>query len=179
MTDSSPDGLVEPGDLGVALADGVDDARDAVVLPVGRSDVGRVEALASTAAEVGGLMQSTVCILHVFTRARFERVLEQLDHPADATPDPDAAAEHVKPVRMVARQLDTPLRNYGSTMTIMGRVGETVSEEIVAAAEDIDAKQVLIGGRRRTPIGKVKAGSTAQRVLLDAPCPVTFVRDEE
>lgn len=180
MTEPLADGFVESGELGVPLEEGVaDDRRDAVLLPVGCSDEHRVESLASTAAEVGGLMQSRVCILHVFTKRRFERVLERLEYDPDAPPDPDEAARHVKPVRMVARQLGTPLRDYGSTMNIAGRVGETVSEEIVAAAEDIDAKQVLVGGRRRTPVGKVKTGSTAQRVLLDAPCPVTFVRDEE
>jgi len=180
MTEPVADEFVESGELDVPLAEGgVDDRRDAVLLPVGRSDERRVESLASTAAEVGGLMQSTVCLLHVFTKPRFEQVAERLGYDSDAPPDPDEAARHVSPVRAVARQLGTPLRDYGSAMHISGRVGETVSDEIVAAAEDVDAKQVLVGGRRRTPVGKVKTGSTAQRVLLDAPCPVTFVRDEE
>ena len=180
MTEQLPDEFVEPAKLDVPLAEGgVDDRRDAILLPVGRSDDRRIESLASTAAELGGLMQSTVCILHVFTESRFAQVRDRLDHDPDAPPDPDEAARHVRPVRAVARQLGPPLRDYGSTVRIAGRIGETVSDEIVAATAEIDAKQVLVGGRRRTPVGKVKTGSTAQRVLLDAPCPVTFVRDEE
>lgn len=180
MTEPVTDRYVDSPNLDVPLEDSdSDDQRDTILLSVGCSDEHRVESLASTAAEVGGLMQTTVSILHVFTRPRFERVLEQLDYSCDGEPSPDEVAKRLKPVRMVAQQLSTPLRDYGSTMEITGRVGETVSGEIVAAAEDIDATRVLVGGRRRTPAGKVKTGSTAQEVLLKAPCPVTFVRDTE
>jgi nucleotide-binding universal stress UspA family protein len=50
------------------------------------------------------------------------------------------------------------------------------AEEIVAAAERLDARLVVIGLRRRTPVGKLLMGSTAQRVLLQAPCPVLAVK---
>ncbi|WP_256295953.1 universal stress protein [Haloarchaeobius salinus] len=152
---------------------------ETVLVPVGPADGHRAEALAETAAEAAGLLQTTVRILHVFTESRFERVRETLSSETDTPLSPDEAATHVEPVRAVARALCTPLRQYGTTMDVTGRVGDDVSREIVAAAEALDAKRVFVGGRKRSPVGKVRNGSTAQQVLLDAPCPVTFVRDFE
>ena len=54
--------------------------------------------------------------------------------------------------------------------------GRDASEEILAVAEDRRAQLVVIGLRRRSPVGKLLLGSTAQRVLLDAPCPVLAVK---
>lgn len=50
------------------------------------------------------------------------------------------------------------------------------AEDIIAAAEEVDAELIVIGLRRRTPVGKLILGSNAQRVLLDAACPVLAVK---
>ena len=50
------------------------------------------------------------------------------------------------------------------------------AEAIVEVAEKEAASMVVIGLKRRSPVGKLLLGSTAQRVLLDAPCPVLAVR---
>lgn len=174
---ATTDGRVD-GELGVAGdVRAHTDAHDTVVLPVGYSDADRVEALAHTAAEVAGMMETTVRVLHVFTEARYREVCDRLNHPADDRPAPDDLVGRVPPVRDVANLLEDPLRAWGTTMDVTARVGDDVGGEIVAAAEAADAKRVLVGGRRRTPTGKVVFGSTAQRVMLSAPCPVTFVRD--
>ncbi len=52
------------------------------------------------------------------------------------------------------------------------------AEELISAADSVDAVFIVIGLRRRSPVGKLLLGSNAQRVLLDASCPVLAVKAE-
>ena len=52
------------------------------------------------------------------------------------------------------------------------------AEELISTAETTDADFIVIGLRRRSPVGKLLLGSNAQRVLLDAACPVLAVKAE-
>ena len=54
--------------------------------------------------------------------------------------------------------------------------GRDASDEILAVAQEHRADLIVIGLKRRSPVGKLLMGSTAQRVLLDAPCPVLAVK---
>jgi nucleotide-binding universal stress UspA family protein len=52
------------------------------------------------------------------------------------------------------------------------------AEELISAADRTAAEFIVIGLRRRSPVGKLLLGSNAQRVLLDASCPVLAVKAE-
>jgi nucleotide-binding universal stress UspA family protein len=54
--------------------------------------------------------------------------------------------------------------------------GSDPSDDLIAVAEEVDADLIVIGLRRRTPVGKLILGSNAQQVLLDASCPVLAVK---
>jgi nucleotide-binding universal stress UspA family protein len=46
------------------------------------------------------------------------------------------------------------------------------ADAIVAAADDVDADLVIVGGRKRSPAGKALFGSVTQSVILGAARPV-------
>lgn len=52
------------------------------------------------------------------------------------------------------------------------------AEELITTADVSSAEFIVIGLRRRSPVGKLLLGSNAQRVLLDASCPVLAVKAE-
>jgi nucleotide-binding universal stress UspA family protein len=56
--------------------------------------------------------------------------------------------------------------------------GGDPAEDLLELAEESDAAFIVIGLRRRSPVGKLLLGSNAQRVLLDASCPVLAVKAE-
>jgi nucleotide-binding universal stress UspA family protein len=54
--------------------------------------------------------------------------------------------------------------------------GGDVADDLISTAEDVEAHLIVIGLRRRSPVGKLILGVNAQRVLFDSPCPVLTVK---
>ena len=55
--------------------------------------------------------------------------------------------------------------------------GSDPATAIVEAAAGRGASVIVIGLRHRTPVGKLIMGSVAQRILIDAACPVLAVKE--
>jgi nucleotide-binding universal stress UspA family protein len=78
------------------------------------------------------------------------------------------------------QQLDD-VRQQLSASGVQGEVRNLVrrrepGDDLADIATAEGAELIVIGLRRRTPVGKLILGSNAQRVLLDAPCPVLAVK---
>ncbi len=86
--------------------------------------------------------------------------------------DGDAAVEEVPGV---ARALDA-LRTAGVEATALG-VEADPTEGLLSAVDDLAADAVCIGGRHRSPAGKLQLTPGAQRVLLRAEVPVVVAGD--
>lgn len=52
------------------------------------------------------------------------------------------------------------------------------ADDILDAVEHEEVSLVVLGIRKRTPIGKILLGSTSQRVAIESPVPVTLVKPE-
>jgi nucleotide-binding universal stress UspA family protein len=52
------------------------------------------------------------------------------------------------------------------------------ADDLLAVAQEAGAELIVIGLRRRTGVGKLILGGSAQRILLDATCPVLAVKTE-
>lgn len=92
---------------------------------------------------------------------------ERIHRFGTETHDLDAQADEVR------RRLDAVGLPYEVRQTSRGR---DVAEDIIGAAASTGAQLIVIGLRRRSPVGKLLLGSNAQRILLDAPCPVLAVK---
>ncbi len=78
----------------------------------------------------------------------------------------------------------------GEVATVTGRLSEAgvehevrplvsafdPAEDLITVAAEVEASLLVIGLRRRSPVGKLVLGSNAQRILLDSPCAVLAVK---
>lgn len=113
----------------------------------------------------------TLVALHVVPEEDFEahkRALE--DNPEFHDFSLSQEAESAK---RIARTFVTETIDDLDTSRLepRGRVGD-IASEILAEVDRLDPRFLVIGGRRRSPVGKALFGNTAQELLLKANCPV-------
>ena len=89
------------------------------------------------------------------------------DAETQASFDADLAAL-VTDLEAAGRRVDT------TELTTSG----DAADDLLQVAGEMKAELIVIGLRRRTPVGKLILGSNAQRILLDAACPVLAVKAE-
>lgn len=60
--------------------------------------------------------------------------------------------------------------------SILSVRGLEAGEDLVQLADENKVEEIIIGVRRRSKVGKLLFGSTAQYVILNASCPVVSVK---
>ena len=73
-------------------------------------------------------------------------------------------------------RLTAGLAGSGVEVDVRRSMGADVGDQVLAVAGEVDADLVVIGLRRRSPVGKLLMGSVAQRILLHADCAVLAVK---
>jgi nucleotide-binding universal stress UspA family protein len=147
---------------------------DTILLAVGADNDDRVRRLGEETAAVAGPCGSEVVLAHVYTDDEYDRSRERLNiDPQSEESSPDYVAGRHASIRDLEDRMDED----DIETQVRGVVGDR-GESIVELAEEVEADRVVVGGRRRSPTGKAVFGSVAQEVMLSAPCPVTFVRQD-
>jgi nucleotide-binding universal stress UspA family protein len=54
--------------------------------------------------------------------------------------------------------------------------GLSAGEDLVEFANENEVDEIIVGVKRRSKVGKLLMGSTAQYVILQAECPVVTVK---
>jgi nucleotide-binding universal stress UspA family protein len=117
--------------------------------------------------------EGEAALLHAIevARGRQARLVVVNSSRGDALVDPRYALDEQ------VEQLRSTLEAGGVDHQLVQSVrGREAAEEVIDAVEKHQAALVVIGIRRRTAVGKLIMGSTAQRILLEAPCPVLAVK---
>ncbi|MBS2937360.1 universal stress protein [Nocardioides sp. J2M5] len=73
-------------------------------------------------------------------------------------------------------RLTAGLADSGLEVDVRRSMGADVGDQVLAVAGEVGADLVVIGLRRRSPVGKLLMGSVAQRILLGADCAVLAVK---
>ena len=73
-------------------------------------------------------------------------------------------------------RLTDELAGSGIQVDVRRSMGADVGDQVLEVADEVSADLIVIGLRRRSPVGKLLMGSVAQRILLGAECAVTAVK---
>lgn len=108
-----------------------------------------------------------VDVLHTF---------EQIDLPTEEAGEGfiDELHRDITDIREPPQAVDTAitgLRDAGVDVTFYSVTGEP-AHAILKTADELDVDALVLGVRRRSPVGKVLFGSVLQAVILDSERPV-------
>lgn len=124
---------------------------------------------ASSPARMAALREAGRQALLQGTDLAVIHVVESLDLDVEATYQ-NSLGQEIEAALAEVAATDVPWRLHLATAP------EDVAEAILNVTESVTAALLVIGARRRSPLGKFLLGSVAQTLILDADVPVLVVK---
>ena len=109
-------------------------------------------------------------------------VLSVAEFPPELNPDYLVNQQYLADLlkRASSRLVDLKGRAERRGLAVTTRMATGIpSEEVIAAARAEDSDLIIVGTRGKTGLAHILLGSTAERVIRGAPCPVLSVRTEQ
>ena len=107
------------------------------------------------------------------TRLRSAELVVVISHKGAAATVDEHQAETDQDVARISAKLTSAAVPHSIRNLVRGN---SPAEDVLEVADETSADLIVIGLRRRTPVGKLILGSNAQQILLDASCPVLAVK---
>lgn len=90
---------------------------------------------------------------------------------------PELKKEEIDRVESRLERLKAPFMAAGIACTTQVSVGfNSPGEDLIRFITANDVDEIIIGVRRRSKVGKLVFGSTAQYIILKAPCAVVSIK---
>lgn len=128
----------------------------------------RASVVIREAKQLARAFEEPVHVVHVMTQSEFVNLQQtSADRTGDIV-DIDEVRE------MAAEVAQDAMGDVEVPYEAIGLMGDPASR-IIRYADEQEARYIVIAGRKRSPTGKVIAGSVAQSIILNAECPVVSV----
>lgn len=134
-----------------------------------------VAGLMDVGKELADGLETELTVVHVASTDDFEAYRDELEnvpgmseYSIDQRED-SAARTAERLVEAMVSEDEIP-----EDISYIGKVGDPASE-VVSAVNEIDARYLVIGGRKRSPTGKAVFGSVTQSILLNTEVPTVTV----
>jgi nucleotide-binding universal stress UspA family protein len=143
-----------------------------ILATVGEQD--GFDRIIETGFDLAAAYDDELHILHVIPKENAEEHLQEIKS-IDEFRDSSFTVEIDRAEAIAASLSQTVLSEKElEQVTPVGSIGDP-TEEILSTASTIEPRYIVIGGRKRSPVGKALFGSVTQSVILNTDRPVVAV----
>lgn len=128
-------------------------------------------AVVEEASELADAYDVPLRLFHVVSRTRYQDIIEG-SATKHETVDEDVIDD------LAAEAIETATEGRSVEYEVESRLGADVAAEILEYGQEVDARYFVVGGRKRSPVGKALVGSVSQSVILKADRPTVVVKYE-